>query len=361
MSEKRSERSLWDIAIDISNEIKKSENGEKVSNQQSEESSILIIGSKKSGKSTIVLRFLDKDENPKPTVALDYTFGRRGKGHNMQRDIGHIWELGGGAFLSKLTQIPLKAATISSTSVLLVVDLSKPNELWHTIEVLLKTTRATVDKMLTDLKTANSSLVQQIQDEAWKRFGENHADKSFLNPFPIPLGIVGTKYDIYQDFDPEKRKMISRTLRFIAHSNGAHLQYFSSKAEGLITRTRTLFGSLLFRAAASKVVSTDHNKPIIVPAGQDSFANIGAPPVSTEDLAKLTGRRPYDLWKAAYASVFPPENPQETLKNEDITHNPQYSEAAIDSMRAQKDEELERYKRQAERNAAHGKTTQPRE
>lgn len=25
----------------------------------------------------------------------------------------------------------------------------------------------------------------------------------------------------------------------------------------------------------SKVVSTDHNKPIIVPAGQDSFANIG--------------------------------------------------------------------------------------
>ena len=27
-----------------------------------------------------------------------------------------------------------------------------------------------------------------------------------------------------QDFDPEKRKMISRTLRFIAHSKGAHLQ-----------------------------------------------------------------------------------------------------------------------------------------
>jgi hypothetical protein len=24
-----------------------------------------------------------RDENPKPTVALDYTFGRRAKGHNM--------------------------------------------------------------------------------------------------------------------------------------------------------------------------------------------------------------------------------------------------------------------------------------
>lgn len=78
-------------------------------------------------------------------------------------------------------------------------------------------------------------------------------DKSLVEPFPIPLAIIGGKYDIYQvneyyailtfyflisrvlsefrtlfvclqDFDPEKRKMISRTLRFIAHSHGAHLQ-----------------------------------------------------------------------------------------------------------------------------------------
>jgi len=27
-----------------------------------------------------------------------------------------------------------------------------------------------------------------------------------------------------QDFDPEARKIICRTLRFIAHRNGAHLQ-----------------------------------------------------------------------------------------------------------------------------------------
>lgn len=28
----------------------------------------------------------------------------------------------------------------------------------------------------------------------------------------------------FQDFDPEKRKTISRALRFVAHKNGAHLQ-----------------------------------------------------------------------------------------------------------------------------------------
>jgi len=37
------------------------------------------------GKSTIVLRFLDRDEPPKPTTALEYTFGRRARGTNLVR------------------------------------------------------------------------------------------------------------------------------------------------------------------------------------------------------------------------------------------------------------------------------------
>ncbi|XP_046842817.1 cytoplasmic dynein 2 light intermediate chain 1-like isoform X2 [Xenia sp. Carnegie-2017] len=313
MSTERKEKSLWDIAVNKRQEIEIKNNGESIegkNNHFSEELSILILGSKGSGKSTIVLRFLDKDENPKPTVALDYTFGRRAKSHNMQRDIGHIWELGGGTFLSNLIEVPLKEETICTSSVLIVVDLSKPNELWLTLEVLLKSTRSAIDKLLSEIKNKNPSLANEIQEKAWKRFGDNHVDKSFLDPFPIPLGIVGTKYDIFQDFDPEKRKMISRTLRFIAHSNGAHLQYFSSKAEGLITRTRALFGGLLFRTQT---------------------------------------RRPYDLWKAAFATVFPEENYKDKLKNDDITHNAQYAELAVDAVRAQKDEDMERLKRQEEK------------
>lgn len=34
------------------------------------------------GKTTLVLRFVDKDETPKPTTALEYTFGRRARGPN---------------------------------------------------------------------------------------------------------------------------------------------------------------------------------------------------------------------------------------------------------------------------------------
>ena len=41
--------------------------------------------------------------------------------------------------------------------------------------------------------------------------------------FNVVVAVANNQYFL-QDFDPEKRKMISRTLRFIAHSNGAHLQ-----------------------------------------------------------------------------------------------------------------------------------------
>lgn len=35
------------------------------------------------GKTTLILRFLEREEPPKPTTALDYTYGRTSKGANM--------------------------------------------------------------------------------------------------------------------------------------------------------------------------------------------------------------------------------------------------------------------------------------
>lgn len=55
------------------------------------------------------------------------------------------------------------------------------------------------------------------------KIGYPPQDKDLLDPLPVPLAIVGSKYDIFQDFDPEKKKIISKTLRFVAHTNGASL------------------------------------------------------------------------------------------------------------------------------------------
>ena len=48
-------------------------------------------------------------------------------------------------------------------------------------------------------------------------------DKELLDPCAIPVAIVGSKYDVFQNFDPEKKKIICKTLRFVAHTNGASL------------------------------------------------------------------------------------------------------------------------------------------
>lgn len=159
-----------------------------------------------------------RDEASKPTLALEYTFGRRARGHStvseadsvLQRhtcwshwehvgfyswkrnistflrlllskpkDIAHLWELGGGTSLSDLVQIPITPASVRwdtctrpckesarsppfvdpwpplehtvpsdrSLSVVLVLDLSKPNTLWATMEKLLQAARTQVEKV----------------------------------------------------------------------------------------------------------------------------------------------------------------------------------------------------------------------
>ena len=50
-------------------------NVQKVS--KSENKTLLVIGSKSSGKSTIVLKFLDRKEIPKPTLGLEFLYGRK--------------------------------------------------------------------------------------------------------------------------------------------------------------------------------------------------------------------------------------------------------------------------------------------
>lgn len=120
------------------------------------------------------------------------------------KDVAHLWELGGGISLSDLVQIPITADNIrfdllyktlcfysytclvkresirnnilkantaklsscSTLSVVLVLDLSKPNALWETMERLLVSARSHVEKVCSsDQKTGESrSGKQQSQN-----------------------------------------------------------------------------------------------------------------------------------------------------------------------------------------------------
>eukprot|EP00794_Sanderia_malayensis_P008191 gene8191-9069_t len=325
-----SEKTLWDIAIEERNKLEKMEKqGQCDPTNSAIENNMLVCGSAESGKTSIILRFLDRDEKPKPTVALDYTFARRAKGHNMAsnlKDVCHIWELGGGTSISQLVEVAITPKNISNLSVVMVLDLSKPNYLWQTQEVLMKQIRSCINRAIKEASKEEPNISKVQNGKTWERIGVNHTE-----------------------LEPEKKKMLCKTLRFLAHKNGATLQFSSNKIDNLSSKTRFIMGNLAFHTNVGKSLSTDHNKPLMINVGQDKFDEIGAPQISSERLGRIKGGTPYDLWKEAYAEVFPPAKNEDLNLGADPTTDSRFAEPIVDAMRAQKDEELARYRKDMQR------------
>lgn len=63
----------------------------------------------------MILRYLERtNEAAKPTVALDYNYAKKPKNlDNFSKDVGHLWELGDGTFLTKLIDVVLTPETIA--------------------------------------------------------------------------------------------------------------------------------------------------------------------------------------------------------------------------------------------------------
>ncbi|XP_065383198.1 cytoplasmic dynein 2 light intermediate chain 1 isoform X1 [Macaca fascicularis] len=326
---------LWEIAK--AEVEKRGINGSEGDGAEIGEKSVFFIGSKNGGKTTIILRCLDRDEPPKPTLALEYTYGRRAKGHNTPKDIAHFWELGGGTSLLDLISVPITSDTLRTFSLVLVLDLSKPNDLWPTMENLLQATKSHVDKMIMKLGKTNPKAASEMRQKIWNNMQKDHPDRELIDPFPVPLVIIGSKYDIFQDFESEKRKVICKTLRFVAHYYGASLM-FTSKSEALLLKIRGVINQLAFGIDKSKSICVDQNKPLFITAGLDSFSQIGSPPVPENDIGKLHAHSPMELWKKVYEKLFPPKSIN-TLKNiKDPARDPQYAESEVDEMRIQKDQ-----------------------
>ena len=338
-------RDLWSIAL----EVKKSMDMDKKQATTNEgQSSILLLGNRSAGKTTIALRLIERNDSPRSTTGLEYVPCFKQRGAEMGRDVAHLWELAGGTFLSKIIDVVVTMETIHRLAIVIVLDLSRPEELWNTLESLLNQVRSRVSKVMSNLKSVEPELVQHLVRQSWQEYGKDHPDKDLVTPLPVPLAIIGTKYDIFQDFEPEKKKIISKTLRFLAHTNGATLYYYSDKLDQLVSKTKQLLTQYAFNGPPANTVSMDYNKPLLVPVGSDSLGNIGVPSLSSGgNLGKISNARsPFELWKQAFCGYFSQATSDKVY--EDPCKDTKYREEAIDTLRKQKDEELEKYRRQCE-------------
>lgn len=148
------------------------------------------------GKTSIINHFLDRSETIKPTLALEYSFGRRtgGSGQGVQKQVCNVWELGSLSNSLSLINMPIKSHGFENFAAIIVLNLMYPDRLWGDLEAALKGLKQSIAPY------ANSELYDKMQKNATKRIGSDHPDLPTLDPFPFPIVIIGGCYDKFQDF-----------------------------------------------------------------------------------------------------------------------------------------------------------------
>ncbi|ODM95452.1 Cytoplasmic dynein 2 light intermediate chain 1 [Orchesella cincta] len=277
-----SSQNLWDAASDNNQESGQRAAAKKVLRAE-DVSTILVLGSRSGGKSTLIGRLLEKNETPKPTLALDFTFARRTT-PDLIKEICHIWELGGDAItFSQLIETPIKTNhALDKFSIFLVLDLSVPEKIWATLDTTISSAKKALTRALADnLRSKESQdMTRKLEENIKERLGDDCQDRNQIEPFPLPLVIICTKYDVFQNFEPEKRKLICRILRLASHRLGASLNFYSMHEVAHNRRVRELFTHYAFGTPFPKGIVQDYNKALLIPPGGDSYDQIwpGTPP-----------------------------------------------------------------------------------
>ncbi|KNE67407.1 hypothetical protein AMAG_11872 [Allomyces macrogynus ATCC 38327] len=309
-------KDLWAVLKD---EYKSQQRASEASSdaQSGHETIVVLAGGKSCGKTALINRFLDKgsDPSPPPTVGLEYTYGRRTRAAANIKDVVHLWEVGGGPAGTKVVTVPLSAATVHTTAVLLCVDLTRPADLASTIESYLAVLSSRIDELLAGLEKRGSKRPKGMRAFAMKKYTTaaaaaatsasassldlpsktSHPDKARLALLPIQWALVGTRYDEFRDLPSEVRKHVARLMRYYAHIYGGALVMASDRDEPALAKarmardlgeTKQLLSHYAFKTAAPKGECTDYNRPLYVPAGSDALSAIfaGIDAASLEDL-----------------------------------------------------------------------------
>lgn len=318
---------------------------------------VLFCGMKKSGKTALIDRFINpaKDEKdmPKPTVALDYKFARYASDTSTSKVLAHIYDLGIDENFEEVLKMPISPANCGNLVLGITLDTSEPHLLISSLEKWLPKLRDQVTVSLQTLARESQSGARRVEALQQARMvpWEEHPDKPYVQPFPVPLVFFGTKCDaLLSDVDPEKRKGLCRILRYFAHVNGASLVFSSVKDKSAMNAVRSVLRQLLFGVVAKKetLEQLDPSKPLCVVAGKDSLQAIGVPH------GREGAGEP--AWRELAGQLFPDTNPSaakggKRSETEQVGEELlRFGEQTIDGMVEQRIEELQQYRRQVERN-----------
>jgi hypothetical protein len=284
--------------------------------------------------------------------------------------------------------VPLTAANLASSSIVICCDLSKPNNCLSSLLRWIKLIREVVDRRLKDLQSTDAPAARAFREAAGSSFRE-HTDSSRLKVFEVPLYIVANKYDVFKAQGSADRRSLMQVIRFVAHYHGATLLTTSSADSALRESFRSNMTAICFRTTAKPVCEAVLEKPVSITAGKDDFSAIltashraleGDTAVTsastTSGKSRLAGsegdvslfltpqgltRDCFDRLAAHLSDVFGAVDKGEEKKGEGEEYESggggsserkaenDFPEEDIDDMRAQKDAALLRYVQETER------------
>lgn len=313
------------------------------------------------GKSSIINRFIDPTtkslDKYDETIGLEYRYlcrridslfddRQRSKQQQQQQmnetislenneKICNIWELGYELLFIDLLKFAINMKTIQNVSLIVVIDLTQPNKMSILLEQIIKWIRKYLQSLLAD---NDDQFEQQLRQLAMKRSiyyrnDQDNQDDRPKNPLLIPVTIIGSKYDEYQNMDPEIKKQITRYLRLVSYELGGQLLYHSCRSDTLTKRINQAFESLAFdrltfdlNERSKPSISTNIAKPVLLPFGYDTLAKIGIESKSVMDQARKQ-----------FEQIFPQkileQSYQSTIDDDiDPRFDPNFAEPEIDKI-----------------------------
>ena len=236
------------------------------------ETTTLVVGDALCGKTSLINNTFKSStsKTPKPTFALEYTFARKksSANGNAPKSVAHVWELGGNINEMKLMSVPLSSRVLKTSSLVVCCDLSKPQN----VVVSLKRWVDALKEVL--VRGLGKEEYRKLREEAREINYVDNVDKGKVSPFPVPLYIIGTKYDHIRNMTTADRRSVLQLIRFFAHYHGASF-YCSSSADATMRDSfKAIFGAICFSTGTKNLSDLSSDKPVFVSAGKDSFQEI---------------------------------------------------------------------------------------
>ena len=273
--------------------------------------------------------------------------------------MAHIWEIGGGEQLGTTVagsdSLFLNYRQVTTATVVICVNLARPSEVLETVMHWLRLIRGRLSKCYDMLSKRGSKLPHQLRARNKKPYGSGHEDLPLIERQMTGVSIVlcATHYDQFENEDAELRKVMGRTLRYIAHTQGCHLVYtgcgpnHGAMERQTVANFRAIVQHLIFtgpdrRVPLKQPPTFDHARALMVPLGYDRLRDIGRPRGSTEETLE-SGLRD---WEAMFSSTFPkPPGADKGAAKVDLAP---YPEKDVDGLYARKLKEMADYKLQVQ-------------